>query len=75
MEGKVVYEVTKKLIGPINPIGDSSVDAERLKNLDEMIVLLDQLMFDMRQVAQNATRQEASMKKAGERAKNFIYDS
>lgn len=37
------YDVVKKLIGSIRPIGDSNEDAKRLENLKEMCKLMDEI--------------------------------
>jgi hypothetical protein len=37
------YDVVKKLIGNIRPIGDSNEDAKRLENLKEMCKLMDEI--------------------------------
>ena len=39
-----VHEVVKRLVGPIEPIGETQADAERLENLNDMITLLDDLL-------------------------------
>ena len=68
------YEVVKKLIGPINPIGESHTDEGRFYNLTELVSLLDGLISDIEKVAQNETRTEYSMKKAGEFARSILDD-
>lgn len=66
------YDVVKKLIGPVMPVGESHIDEERYKNLNEMIELVDKLLFDIGQVALNKGRFEHSMSKAGKCAADFI---
>jgi hypothetical protein len=69
-----LHEVTKKLIGPIDPVGESRVDEIRFENLKVMINLVERLIDEINDVAiDNAGRNEASMKKAGEIARRFIY--
>lgn len=41
------YDVIKKLIGPVTPIGCSSTDVERLKNLKEMADVVNKLLTDI----------------------------
>lgn len=68
-----IYDVVKKLIGPINPIGESQTDAERLVNLKTMTGLVDALLTDIDWVAtENKDRIEWSRKIAGEYASKFF---
>ena len=67
-----IYDVVVKLVGPVTPIGESKADAERLKNLDVMTDLIDKLLAQVEVAATSATRQEASMKKIGETAAEFV---
>lgn len=70
-----VYEVVKKLIGDINPIGETNTDNERFENLKKMTDLVDRLLFDIDIVAtENIKRPEYSMKRAGEFAGKFFKD-
>lgn len=68
------HEVVTKLIGPIKPVGESHTDADRFINLNQMIELVDMLLFDISQVAQLHNRQEHSVKMCGERAKKWLQD-
>ena len=69
------HDVITKLIGPIDPVGDSNIDNKRFENLKVMTELVDKLLFDINQVAiYNADRHEASMKLAGRFAHNFIKE-
>lgn len=68
------YDVLKKLLGPIDPVGDSSVDEKRYKNLEATIDVVNQLLFDINHVAGNADRQEHSMQKAGKKAQSFLKE-
>lgn len=66
------YDVVSKLIGPVDPVGDSSVDNQRYQNLQDLIHLTDKLLQDIRNVAGNKDMMAYSMKKAGERADEFL---
>lgn len=68
------YEVIKKLIGKIYPVGESHTDEIRYENLLEMLSLIDRLLFDVNTVANHRTNHQASMAKAGKRAKEFLND-
>ncbi len=65
------YDVVRKLIGPIHPVGESHTDHDRYKNLGAMTQLVDKLMFDLHQVARSL-RPEASIQKAAKHASEFI---
>jgi len=47
-----IHEVVTKLVGPIDPVGDSHFDAERFKNLRTMASLVDRLVADIADVAE-----------------------
>jgi hypothetical protein len=64
-----VYDVVKKLIGPIDPVGAEHVDTKRFENLAAMIDLTEALLDDLYSVSCYSTRQEASMARAGKKAK------
>jgi len=73
-EAKInVYEVTKKLIGEIGPIGESHVDSVRFDNLKEMCDLVRLILIDIDRVAYCKNRVEHSVSKAGQYASDF-YD-
>ena len=69
-----LHEITRKLAGPINPVGETDEDQTRLRNLEKTIELIDRLMFDVDGVKINADRPEASMCAIGKRAKQFLDD-
>lgn len=68
------YGIITKLIGPINPIGDSSIDELRFQNLKHMTILVDKLIAEIDIIASNKTRPEFSMKRAGVFADKFLND-
>lgn len=63
------YEVVKKLLGPINPIGESSVDRERLENLDQTAKLIHKLVREVEYIANDHNNGEASLIAASKKAK------
>lgn len=67
-----IYDVTQRLLGEIEPQGESNIDAVRYENLIDTVSLTDSLIDDIISVAQNKVRYEASMKRSGEYADNFI---
>lgn len=67
-----IYDVVKKLVGPINPVGETNTDDERFKNLKVMTELVDELLTDIDTVAyKNKDSYEFSRKRAAEFAINF----
>lgn len=67
-----LYDIVIKLTGPIDPLGESNADEKRYENLKEQINLVEKLLCDIRYVANNADRHEASVKRAGDKARNFF---
>ncbi len=67
------YDVIKKLIGKINPIGESNTDAARFKNLEELTSLVENLITDIDDMAfNNKDAYEFSVKKAANHATEFL---
>lgn len=62
------YQVVKKLIGNIEPYGDSNIDKERMKNLQEHYDVTESLVKDLIDVAKYRNRPEASIKELGNEA-------
>lgn len=68
-----IHEVVKKLIGPIDPVGETNTDNNRFKNLEAMTELVDALLRDIDVVTvDNLGRPEHSRNKAGEFASKFF---
>ena len=62
-----LYDIVMKLTGPVDPIGDSRIDADRMENLKALLDLTDRLLTKIDEVAtDNKDRVEWSMKQAGE---------
>ena len=62
-----LYDIVMKLTGPVDPIGDSRIDADRMENLKALLDLTDRLLTKIDKVAtDNKDRVEWSMKQAGE---------
>jgi hypothetical protein len=69
-----LYEIVMKLVGPVQAIGDSEVDFQRFNNLKKLTILVDQLLFEIGRAAESKDRAQASMKKIGEHAFDFLED-
>ena len=75
MNKYTLKEVVMKLVGEIDPIGETNQDSLRFDNLKEMIEMVDQLLGSIDYVSElNKDRDEASMKKAGEYAHKFLLE-
>lgn len=73
MDASVIEDVVKKLVGAINPVGETCADEKRLQNLKAMTALIDGLLLEVADVAhKNSNRCEASMRACGRHAKNFL---
>lgn len=68
MDASAILEVTRTLIGATEPYGDSGIDRERTKNLDKLIYVVDELLYDVKKAAVCKDRYEGSMRMMGEKA-------
>lgn len=66
------YDFIKKILGVIQPWGETRTDEQRYENLEATIKVVDKLLYDIYDVSKDANRHEASMAKAGKRAKAFL---
>lgn len=67
-----IYNVVKKLVGSIEPIGDTKIDNERFENLKTMCNLVDKLLTDIDTIAYNyKDSKQSSLKRASEYADSF----
>ena len=68
-----LYDVVTKLVGPTRPVGETHEDERRFENLKALTGLVDRLLTEIDEIATfNATREEFSMKRAGEFCGKFI---
>ena len=74
IDSGTILKVTRKLIGEIEPCGNSVVDRERTQNLDKLIYIIDELLYDVEKVAVNKDRHEGSMRTMGEKAHKALND-
>ena len=72
MKNTSIYDLVYKVIGEINPVGDSAIDAERKENLKEMIELVERLCTDLHSVSDGLFQKEASVREAGKMAYNAL---
>lgn len=71
VDSTILHEVIKRLVGPIDPVGETIADSDRFDNLKMMTYVVEHLMADIERVAVHADRKEFSMKRAGQYAKKF----
>lgn len=64
-------DVVMKLVGPVQPVGDSGIDEDRFHNLEALTDLIDRLLFEVRAASYHANRPEASLKKIGVYARDY----
>lgn len=68
-----LLEIVNKLVGPITPEAESNEDQKRLKNMETMCGLVEQLIVQIDDVVyRNQGRHEYSVKKIVERAEQFV---
>lgn len=66
------YDVVKKIIGRLDAAGESHTDDKRYENLVDTCQLVDDLITDIANEAENSERVEFSMKRSGRHAKRFL---
>ena len=67
------YDVVKKLVGRITPVGETNTDDERFENLKALTHLVELLILDIDKVACDyKDKEEFSVRRAGEFAYNFL---
>ena len=74
MGADVILKVTRTLIGATEPYGDSAIDRERTENLDKLIYVVDELLYDVEKAAVCKDRYEGSMRMMGEKAHKALND-
>ena len=67
-----IYDVVTKLVGKINPVGESNEDDRRFENLNTLTDLIDKLLSDIEYVARQNNEPEYSVSRAGKFASKFL---
>lgn len=68
-----IKQIVEKLVGPIEPLGNSSVDGERFHNLVQMCSLVNHLVGKIDDVNfRNKDSHELSVVKAANYASEFL---
>lgn len=66
------HEIVRKLIGSINAVRETYEDRQRYENLELTIELVDALLYDILRASSDSNRDEASIKKIGAKAKEYL---
>ena len=74
IDAGTILEVTRSLIGNTEPYGKSAIDRERAQNLDKLIYVINELLYDVEKVAVYKDRYEGSMRIMGEKAHKALND-
>lgn len=70
-----VTEIVKKLIGSVEPAGDSDIDEKRFENLKELCLLTSNLVGEIsRVVDRNKNAHESSIQKIVQYADKFLKE-
>ncbi len=75
MQAEQIIEVIEKLVGKIEPQGESHIDCLRYENLKVLCEVVRHFEEDIFRVTRHTSRYEASMKHAGEYADKFIKET
>lgn len=68
-------DVIRKIIGPIDPVGETHEDEKRFENLKTFCETLDIMLEDLNKVSKNISHYESSRIKAGTRADEFLEET
>lgn len=66
-----IYDVVKRLVGEIDPVGETNEDDRRYENLKVMTELVDKMLTDIDYVAQRGGSHMFSVSRAGKYASDF----
>ena len=70
-----IIKLVDVLIGDVEAVGESREDEKRLKNLNALIDLTDACLDKISYAANASTRSEASMRKIGRKALQYLAES
>jgi len=66
------YDVVQKMLGQIEPVGETNTDNTRFINLKETVIVFDRLLQNLSDVARYSDAPEYSVSRAGKYAKEFL---
>ena len=67
-----MYDIVKKLIGEVQPIGETNTDNTRYENLEVLTDLTEKLLTDIFSVGDGRFSHEFSLRRAGQYAASFL---
>lgn len=71
-----IKEIVLKLVGKVNPVGETNTDNERFENLKVLCELVDELVGVIDEVnCKNKDSHEFSRKRAADYASNFLTNN
>jgi hypothetical protein len=68
------FEIHKKIVGHIQPVGETNEDNRRFESLKEEIEVLTIQMEQMFYLAEKRNRSEFSISRAGKKAYNYLKE-
>lgn len=68
-------DIVFKLVGNIEPVGDSNTDETRFENLKQLTGLIDDLIDEVEFVARSKISHEHSVKRAGNHAHVWLEEN
>ena len=74
MKSEVIIEVIDRLVGSIEPYGSTQIDEERLKNLENLLDIMDEYINEIIDVTKYRNRYEDSILARADRAYDWLVD-
>lgn len=71
MDGEQIYEVVMKLVGSVDPVGDSTIDSQRYGNLLLLEDVTNSLIDHILDLIPNKDSYEGSVHDVGEEAQKW----
>ena len=65
-------DIIIRLIGNINPVGETNIDNERLNNLKIWIDNTDDMISELKVLSENKNSSQRSVSRAGKLAQEFL---
>jgi hypothetical protein len=69
-----ICDVVDKLVGPVEPVGCSQSDSERMENLETLINLSDHILIRINDCSKSKGSYESSVKQIGLKAEKHLSD-
>ena len=74
-DDNLLYTVVNKLVGEIEPTGDSSVDASRYENLIHLLEFLDLILYDVVNIQKYYNSPAYSESRSGKYTRKWMEDT